>query len=82
MCVSHALWLLSLPCCCSLLCIPRWAQELGGVDVLASLPASVTGIGSDPRQVLSALSAYRNTLRLETFVDRLVEAKKGRQQLK
>jgi hypothetical protein len=63
-------------CCC------RWAQELGGVDVLASLPSSLTGIGSDLRQVLSALSAYRNTLRLETFVDRLLEAKRGRQQLK
>lgn len=52
------------------------------MDVLASLPASLTGIGADPRQVLSALSAYRNTLRLETFMDRLVEAKRGRQQLK
>lgn len=59
----------------------RWAQELGGVDVLASLPSSLTGIGADPRQVLSALSAYRSSLRLETFVDRLAEAQRGRQQL-
>jgi hypothetical protein len=50
--------------------------------VLASLPSSLTGVGSDHRQVLSALSAYRNTFRLETFVDRLLEAKRGRQELK
>jgi hypothetical protein len=51
------------------------------VDVLTSLPGGLTGIGSDPKQLLSALSTYRSTLRLETFVDRLVEAKAGRQQL-
>lgn len=50
--------------------------------MLASLPSSMTGIGADPKQVLSALSAYRSTLRLETFVDRLLESKRGRQQLK
>lgn len=60
----------------------RWAQELGGVDVLASLPSSFTAIGTDASQVLSVLSAYRNTLRLETFVDRIMAAKQGRQQLK
>jgi hypothetical protein len=60
----------------------RWAQELGGVDVLASLPSSLTGVGSDPSQVLSALAAYRSSLRLETFLDRLLEAQQGRTQLK
>jgi hypothetical protein len=32
--------------------------------------------------VLSALSAYRSSLRLETFLDRLVEAQTGRAALK
>lgn len=52
------------------------------MDVLASLPSTYMSPGADPSQMLSALSAYRNTLRLETFVDRVAAAKMGRQQLK
>lgn len=78
--VAAAALLLLLNCCMLLFWLCRWAQELGGVDVLASLPSSVTG--ADTSQMLSALSAYRSALRLETFVDRVVQAKTGRQELK
>lgn len=52
------------------------------MDVLSSLPASVTGIGADRSQVLAALSAYRSKLRLETLVERVAAAKLGQRQLK
>jgi hypothetical protein len=70
------------PACPAAASVPRWAQELGGVDVLVSLPSSLTGIGSDRSQVLSALAAYRSKLRLETLLERLVAGKTGRRQLK
>lgn len=60
----------------------RWAQDLGGVDLLSSLPSAITGIGADRSQVLSALSAYRSKLRLETLVERVAAAKLGQRQLK
>jgi hypothetical protein len=71
-----------VPCDCALVCVHRWAQELGGVDVLPSLPASVTGVGADREQLLSGLSVYRSKLRLEALVERLAAAKAGRRQLK
>jgi hypothetical protein len=52
------------------------------VDVLPSLPASVTGVGADREQLLSGLSVYRSKLRLEALVERLAAAKAGRRQLK
>jgi hypothetical protein len=60
----------------------RWAQDLAGVDVVASLPASYTGTATAREQVLSSLGAYRSQLRLEAFVERLASAKQGRVALK
>ncbi|WIA38614.1 hypothetical protein OEZ86_001924 [Tetradesmus obliquus] len=60
----------------------RWAQDLAGVDVVASLPASYTGSASDREQLLSSLGAYRSQLRLEAFVERLASAKQARLALK
>jgi hypothetical protein len=58
----------------------RWAQELAGVDVIPSLPASWTGLDKD--QLLAGLSAYRSQLRLETLLERLAVAKQGQLALK
>jgi hypothetical protein len=60
----------------------RWAQDMAGVDVVASLPANYTGGVADREQVLSSLGAYRSQLRLEAFVERLASGKQSRLALK
>eukprot|EP00879_Flechtneria_rotunda_P011379 GHRR01011885.1.p1 GENE.GHRR01011885.1~~GHRR01011885.1.p1 ORF type:complete len:416 (+),score=151.79 GHRR01011885.1:217-1464(+) len=54
----------------------RWAQDLAGLDVLASVPSRLLP-GENGERLLSILSAHRSQLHLEAFVQRLVAAKQG-----
>ena len=68
---SQAKLLLFLKQSCHFLC--RWAQDLAGMDILSTLPPSLTA--AHQADVLEQLSIHRRQQRIQVVLERLQAGK-------